>query len=149
MRLFLKACAAALLLGAAVTSCDSYKDNETPDEFVEVDKQLDGVWQLTAVERNGVDITEAMDFSQFRLHLNSDGSYELENRLPFPVRHNGVWSVDDPAHPFVLSFTENNSLGSVEVGIQYPIFEGQRRLSITHSPGCGTNSYEYLFVKSN
>ncbi len=149
MRIFLRACVAALLLGASVTSCNDYKDNETPGEFVEADKQLDGVWQLITVKRNGVDITSTMDFSKFHLHLNNDGSYSLENRLPFPVRHDGVWSVDDPAHPFVLFFTENNTLGAVEVGIQYPIFEGRRRLSVTHSPGCGDNKYEYLFVKVN
>ena len=149
MRIFIKACVAALLLGVTVTACDSYNDNETPGKFVEADNQLDGVWQLSTVKRNGVDITSTMDFSKFRLHLNADGSYKLENRLPLPVKYDGVWSVDDPTHPFVLSFTENNALGAVEVGIQYPIFDGQRRLSITHSPGCGTNSYEYNFVKVN
>ena len=78
MRIFIKACVAALLLGVTVTACDSYNDNETPSKFVEADKQLDGVWQLSTVKRNGVDITSTMDFSKFRLHLNSDGSYKLE-----------------------------------------------------------------------
>ena len=42
MRIFIKACVAALLLGVTVTACDSYNDNETPGKFVEADKQLDG-----------------------------------------------------------------------------------------------------------
>ncbi len=88
-------------------------------------------------------------FFQIRLRLNPDGSYSLENRLPFPVRHSGLWSVDDPAHPFMLSFTEDGAIGAMEVGIQYPIVNGMRQLSITHSPGCGSNKYEYLFVKAN
>lgn len=73
----------AALMGFAATSCDSYKDNETPDKFVEADKDLSGVWSLTKVMRNNVDITSTMDFSKFRLRLNPDGSYSLENRLPF------------------------------------------------------------------
>ena len=52
----------AALMGFAATSCDSYKDNETPDKFVEADKDLSGVWSLTKVMRNNVDITSTMDF---------------------------------------------------------------------------------------
>lgn len=149
MKLFLKAGVMAAVIGFAAASCDSYKDNETPDKFVEADKNLSGAWQLVKVMRNNVDITNTMDFSNFRLHLNEDGHYRLENRLPFPVRHDGIWSVDDPAVPFMLSFTEDGAIGSMEVGIQYPIVQGVRQLSITHSPGCGSNKYEYLFEKAN
>ena len=52
MKLFLKAGVMAALMGFAATSCDSYKDNETPDKFVEADKDLSGVWSLTKVMRN-------------------------------------------------------------------------------------------------
>lgn len=149
MKLFLKACAMAALAGVMAVSCDSYKDNETPDSFVEVDKDLSGSWQLSVVKRNGVDISTAMDFSKFHLVLNADGSYKLENRLPFPVTHNGLWAVDDPAHPFALIFTEDGALGDVDVTINFPNDKGVRQLSVTHSPGCGSNKYEYLFVKSN
>lgn len=148
MKLFLKACALAALTGAMAVSCDSYKDNETPDKFVEQDKNLAGVWQLKQVVRNGVDISNVMDFSVFHIYLNDDGSYKLENRLPFPVEYDGTWEVDDPAHPFMITFTENGAIGSVEVGIHFPNVQGQRQLSITHSPGCGSNSYDYLFVKA-
>jgi hypothetical protein len=72
----------------------------------------------------------------------------LENRLPFPVTTDGVWKIDDPAYPFMITFTENGSEQAVEVGIQYPIADGARRLSITHSPGCSDNKYVYLFVKA-
>ena len=148
LNLFQKACAFAALTGVMAVSCDSYKDNETPGNFVEADKDLAGVWQLTQVKRNGVDISNSMDFSAFRLHLNADGGYELENRLPFPVVDDGTWVVDDPAHPFMITFTENGALGAVEVSIHFPNVYGERQLSITHSPGCAGNSYEYLFVKA-
>lgn len=149
MKLFMKACLIAALSGAALTACDEYDDTETPDNLEEVDKNLAGVWQLQEVSRNSVDITSTFNFSQFRLHLKADGSYSFDNRLPFPVSESGVWTVDDPKHPFVLSFTENGALGAAEVGIQYPIVNGVRQLTITHSPGCGENSYIYRFLKVN
>lgn len=148
MRLLLKACALTVFVGAMAVSCDSYKDDTPDSAFVEQDKNLDGVWQLHSVKRNGIDITSSMDFSRFRLHLEPSGDYRLENRLPFPVAHDGRWSVDDPAHPFMLSFTEYDDDLTENVGIQYPIVEGKRQLSITHSPGCHTNKYEYVFVKA-
>lgn len=148
MKPFLKAFAALLLVGGTTVACDSYKDNETPDTFVEADKDLNGSWQLSVVKRNGVDITKSMDFSKFRLILNADGTYRLQNRLPFPVKHDGVWRVDDPAHPYGLIFTEDNTVGDVDVTINVSTFEGVRQLSVVHSPGCESNKYEYLFVKS-
>jgi hypothetical protein len=148
MKMILKAGLMASILAMGVTACDSYKDNETPDTFVESNKDLSGVWQLESVTRNSVDISTLMNFSKFRLHLNADGSYTLENRLPFPVAENGVWKVDDPAYPFMITFTENGATQGTDVGIQYPISNGARRLSITHSPGCSDNKYVYLFVKA-
>ena len=149
MKNILKTALVISLAGIMGVSCDSYKDVETPEELVEHDKNLSGVWQLSRVKRNSIDITDAMDFSQFRLHLNSDNSYELENRLPFPVEENGEWSVDDPTHPFQLTFREYDAQDGIDVAIQYPIVEGCRQLTITHSPGCKSNKYEYVFVKAN
>lgn len=137
---------AVLLVGLFVTSCDSYKD-DTPDSFVESDKDLAGTWQLSIVKRNKIDISESMDFSKFKLHLDGNGRYMLENRLPFPVSSDGTWAVDDPAHPFRLTFTEDGRNIPVDVSIQYPMVLGQRQLSITHSPGYIDNKYEYVFLK--
>lgn len=131
-------------------SCDSYRDTENIGVYVEADKNLAAVWQLSSVARNGVDITNQMDCGQFKLHLEENGRYSLENRLPFPVADDGVWKVDDPKHPFRLSFTEDNYYGDpVDVDILFPVVDGRRQLSITHSPGCETNKYIYVFVESN
>lgn len=131
-------------------SCDSYNDSETPDKFVEADKNLSGTWQLTGVKRNDIDISSSMEFTKFKLHLEEGGRYSLENRLPFPVREDGSWKVDNPEYPFQLTFTEDNTAGeSEEVEIRYPIVDGRRQLCITHTPGCEYNSYEYTFVKIN
>lgn len=149
MKNILKTTLAMFLTGVLATSCDSYKDTDTPDSFVEPDKNLSGVWQLSKVKRNNIDITSSMDFSQFRLYLNSDYRYELENRLPFPVETDGTWDVDDITHPFQLTFCEDDAAIGVDVAIQCPIVKGQRQLAITHSPGCESNKYEYIFVKAN
>ena len=137
-------------LGLLVVSCDSYKDKEAnPDDLVEGDKNFAGEWRIASVKRNTIDITESLkdDLPDFRLHMNADGSYRLANGMPFPVEEDGLWSVDDPKHPFVLSFTENNSVGAVDVEITYPIVKGERQMSITHFPGCDANKYEYLLVR--
>lgn len=149
MNLFMKTTLLALLGCAVLTACDDYKDSETPDQMVEADKNIAGVWQLSEVARNGVDITSTFDFAQFRLHLQPDGSYSFDNRLPFPVREAGLWTVNDIKHPLILYFTEDGSADAVDVGIQFPNVGGVRQLTITHSPGCEENVYLYRFVKVN
>lgn len=139
----------AALMSLLATACDSYSDRDMPDTLSEKDKNLAGVWQLSQVKRNSIDITSTMDFGKFLLHLNPDNSYELEHRYPFPVSKDGTWTVDDPAHPFQLSFKEGDADRPVDVAIQYPIVQGTRQLTITHSPGCYRNKYEYIFVKVN
>lgn len=125
-------------------SCDSFKDDEY-DDYREESKNIDGTWRLKTVSRNGIDITGAMDFSQFRLNLNEDGSYTIDNYLPFVVKKEGQWAVDDPQYPFNLTLRENGSNENVTVKIKYPIANGSRILSITLSPGCYSNSYQYVF----
>ena len=150
MKYKMKVYALAAMTALLAVSCDSYKDPENPDKLVEADKNVSGTWQLTKVKRNSVDISEQMDFTKFKLHLEESGRYSLENRLPFPVSTDGFWEVDDPTSPFSLSFNEDDVLGDpVTVEISYPIVDGRRQLTITHSPGCNLNSYEYVFVKSN
>lgn len=61
------------------------------------------MWQLTTVSRNGTDITDVMDFSQFKIHLKKDGNYSIENYLPFVVRHDGKWNVDDAYFHFTFT----------------------------------------------
>lgn len=133
------------LLGMMV-GCDTFKD-EYPSKLSESVKLLDGTWQLKTVLRNGTDITNAMDFSKFHVILRQDSTYVLENYLPFVVKNNGKWKVDDASYPFHLSFTETNSSNAVTSEIQYPIVNGERQISFTLSPGCASNIYTYVFVR--
>lgn len=139
----------AILFGllGIVSACETFKDEITPDTFVEVPKQLDGKWQLKTVVRNGTDITDVMDFSQFQLIMNKDSTYTIENYLPFLVKKNGKWKTDDPTYPFFLTFQEEGSLNEAKTEITYPIVQGKRHITLTISPGCSSNSYVYSFEK--
>lgn len=128
------------------SACDMFKDNEI-HEYAETIKHIDGVWQLTSVNRNGVDITQTMDFTQFRLNLNEDGTYSIDNYLPFAVKQNGTWKVDDPQYPFNLIMKEDGSTGEVTIKLKYPIVEGKRKISVSVSPGCFRNTYQYVLER--
>ena len=130
-----------------MTACDTFNDDFSADSYSEAPKEVSGIWQLTGVTRNGSDISDEMDFSQFKLHLNGDNSYTLENYLPFVVEGNGTWTVDDPLYPFSLTFQEEEGGDPVKVEISYPIVKGKRNITLTLSPGCYSNSYVYSFVK--
>ena len=110
--------AIALLTTLLVTSCDTFSAPADPDKNTEQVKDISGTWQLTTV------------------------SY-----LPFVVRHNGTWKVDDIYYPFRLYFTEDGTTEQASTDILFPITNGERNIVITHSPGCGSNTYTYVFKK--
>ena len=132
-------------LAVAVSSCDTFKDEITPESYSEVAKNINANWQLSAVSRNGVDITDMMDFTRFHIVLNEDNTYKIENYLPFIVKGNGSWSVDDPIYPFHLFFKENGTETEIKTLIGFRTVNGKRQMSITLSPGCHTNKYIYTF----
>ena len=133
----------------SITSCSSFEDATDPYNVSEAVKDLSGKWLLKKVTRNNVEITNEMDFSQFTLNLNVDGTYSISNYLPFVVQDTGSWTTDNPAFPFLLSFKQNNTAKSVDVQLHYPIINGARALSITLSPGCYSNTYTYTLERIN
>jgi hypothetical protein len=147
MRISLKNIFFIVLLLCIASACNKFKDNSSSEVVPESTKQIDGEWQLSTVTRNGTDITSAMDFSAFHLILNSDSTYTLVDRMPFIVKKDGKWSVDDPKYPFHLTFTESGSGNGVTTEIKYPVVEGKREISLTLSPGCHSNTYIYVFKK--
>ena len=110
-----------------------------------IPKDIDGNWQLVSVLRNGTDITDYMDFKRFHVLLNKDNTYKLNNYLPFIVKNDGTWNVDDPIYPFHLILKEEGSEKEVKTEIGFLTVDGQRRLTITLSPGCYSNKYVYTF----
>ena len=59
----------------------------------------------------------------------------------------GTWKVDDIYYPFRLYFTEDGATEQASTDILFPITNGERNIVITHSPGCGSNTYTYVFKK--
>lgn len=141
-RLFLAVAAVAL-----ATSCSTFSDDSNPYEVSESAKNLSGTWKLQTVTRNGIDITKSMDFTRFQLRLNDDGTYSIQNYLPFVVSGEGKWAVNDPQHPMQLSFQENGTSEAVNLEFSYPVVNGQRSISITLSPGCHSNVYVYTLYR--
>lgn len=145
MRLNMQFVIGAFLTLTMISSCDTFIDEITPDSYSETIKHVDGNWRLFTVSRNGIDITEYMDFSRFHIVLNKDNTYEIKNYLPFIVKGNGTWSVDDPQFPFHLIFREDGADKTVETEIGFLTVNGERQLTIKLSPGCHTNTYVYTF----
>jgi len=58
-----------------------------------------------------------------------------------------TWKVDDIYYPFRLYFTEDGATEQASTDILFPITNGERNIVITHSPGCGSNTYTYVFKK--
>ena len=131
-----------------LSSCSQFNDDSNPFEISEAVKDVSGVWKLKAVTRNNIDITSEMDFTKFALRMNSNGTYELENYLPFVVERNGTWKTDDPQFPFRLSFLEQGAANSVDVDFNFPVTNGLRSLQITLSPGCASNVYTYTLERT-
>lgn len=138
-----------VLAGGIFASCSTFSDDTDPYGAVEGLKDLSGAWKIENVTRNNIDITRSVDFSQFTLHLLADGTYHIENYLPFVVRQNGTWGIDDPQYPFNLSFKENGQAENMTVELKYPISNGERKLFITLSPGCSSNKYVYQLIRTS
>jgi hypothetical protein len=122
--------------------------NKEKELLVEVPKSIDGKWQIVKASRNGVDITEAMDFSQFRIHFLNDNTYQMENYIPFIVKADGKWSLDDPQYPFRITFLPTGQTEPLVTQLNFPTVNGKRQIRLSFSPGCSANTYEYILEKA-
>ena len=122
-----------ILIVSGLVACNAFSDSTDPYAATEALKD--------------VDITKEMDFTQFALHMNSDGTFHIDNYLPFVVERDGVWSIDDARHPQRITFQETGVQGDVQADFSYPIVEGRRSLSINLSPGCDKNKYTYTMER--
>ena len=138
---------AAMAVAAMMVACSTFADDTNPYAVEEAMKDMSGTWRLKTVTRNGINITQQMDFSRFRLILDADGTYSIRNYLPFVVKTDGTWRVNDPQHPMLLTLKEEGEAEGIDLDFTYPVVDGSRALSITLSPGCHTNSYVYSFYR--
>lgn len=134
------------LLICFASACNEFKST-APATSEEAVKEINGTWKIVQATRNGADITALMDFTQFRIQFNSDGTYTIQNYLPFVVQSNGTWNLDDPQYPFNLNLTESDSGVTLATPFNYPVVNGVRRIVMSFSPGCQNNIYTYLFEK--
>lgn len=114
----------------------------------EAPKNISGSWKILKATRNGTDITNAFDFTQFRVKFDSTGNYTIVNRVPFLVNTNGTYSLDDPAYPFRITFTPQGG-SAVATSFNYITTAGVRQLNLTFVPGCELNAYIYTLEKDN
>jgi hypothetical protein len=136
-----------LLFLIGLGACDKFDSASV--EFTEVPKDISGTWKIVQVTRNGTDVTGLMDFSKFRINFKEDNSYTIDNYLPFLVKTNGTWSLDDPQYPFNIVFKESTAEESLVHGFYYPVVNGYRQISLSFSPGCANNIYTYIFAKES
>lgn len=115
--------------------------------FQEPVKDITGSWEIVKLTRNGEDLTSRIDLSKFRLVFNKDSTYSFEGKFPFVVSQPGTYSLDNPQYPFYISFTTKDKTIRDTLNFVYPIVNGQRQISLNISPGCSSNTYNYVFEK--
>jgi len=136
----------SLFFGITVlSSCEKDLSAGFTDETV---KDITGKWKIVALSRNGEDLTERMDLSKFRIVFNADGTYTLEDRFAFIVDGPGTYSLSDPQYPFALILTPQ-SQPEAQAKFQFPVVKGKRQVSLTMSPGCSGNTYQFNFEREN
>lgn len=133
------------LLVSMLSSCESFRDS-TDYSTEEFDKNLSGSWFISRVSRNGLDITKAMDFSAFTIKFDENKTYKIENYLPFIVRKNGTWNIDDPQYPSQLTFQEEGGT-KANASFEYVIDKGEREIIVSFVPGCHSNIYTYVLKR--
>jgi hypothetical protein len=136
-----------LITLVAIMSCVMSCDDET-DPVQEAPKELDGSWKIVKVFRNEVDISTSLDLSNFRINFKDDGTYTIENYLPFIVRGDGTFSLDDPQYPFRITFREAATQEALSTDLTYPVVLGKRQIHLSFSPGCVNNQYEYVLEEA-
>ena len=138
----------SLFLMLAVWSCNMFNEDSLTSGNQEVSLDTSGSWKIVKVTRNGTDITNAMDFTKFRLNLNKDGMFSIDNYLPFVVKKtSGKWAIDDPVFPFRLFFYDANGSDEIIANLNYPVSNWKRQIILTFSTGCVSNTYSYVFER--
>nr|WP_321412228.1 DUF5004 domain-containing protein [uncultured Carboxylicivirga sp.] len=133
-----------LLIFSAI-SCDLFEEDEMI--YTESNKNITGTWQIAEAYRNDVNITDMMDFTKFQIRFNQDETYTMTNYLPFVVKKEGNYSLDDPKYPFHIVFLQSGEGSELKSALSYSVVDAERQIGLTFSPGCGSNSYTYILTK--
>jgi hypothetical protein len=134
-----------LLVSLTILSCKDEVAAIVTDESV---KDVTGTWKIVSLTRNGEELVTRMDLSKFKVTFKADGTYTLVDKLAFVVSGPGTYRLNDPQYPYSLILIEQNKTPQI-VKFQFPVIEGKRQLSLTMSPGCTGNTYQYNFKREN
>jgi len=134
-----------LLATSTLFSCKDEVAAVIADESV---KDITGTWKVVSLSRNGEELSQRIDLSKFRITFKQDGTYTLQDKLAFAVSGAGSYKLNDPQYPYSVVLTEQGKTAK-SVKFQFPVIEGKRQMSLTLSPGCTGNTYQYNFVKEN
>lgn len=132
-------------LGVLLLSSCEEEASLLKDESV---KDIAGTWKIVSLTRNGEDLTQRIDLSKFRLVFNADGTYAMQDKMAFVTDKPGTYKLGDPQYPFSLVLTPQGQ-EETKIKFQFPVIEGKRQLSLTLSPGCASNTYQYNFAREN
>ena len=145
--------AIVILLAGCVLFAASCKTENMVPVVNESVKNIDGTWKIASATLNGTDILNTIPDDM--THLSgfgvtfTGGKYTLTNPIPFIVDTDGTYTFNDPQYPFDISFTPTGATTAVKSTFQFPVVQGQRRVTLTFSPGCSKNTYVYTLKKDN
>ncbi len=135
-----------LLLGTVLLlSCKNEVADLIKDEPV---KDISGTWKIVSLSRNGEELASRIDLSKFRITFNTDGTYTLTDKMAFTVDGPGSYELNDSQYPSGLIMTQKGK-SPEKMTFQFPVVAGKRQLSLTLSPGCTGNTYQYNFAREN
>ncbi|WP_245893035.1 DUF5004 domain-containing protein [Parapedobacter indicus] len=139
----------AVLLAFGLTALSSCEDGISNVSTAEAAKDITGSWKVVQLTRNGEDLSERLDLTDFRIDFNPDGTYTLAEQLPFIANAPGTYSLSDPQYPFALILRPEGVQEDVVARFQFPVVEGERQLSLSFSLGCESNVYQFNFEREN
>jgi hypothetical protein len=145
--------AARILLAGCMLFAASCKTENLVPKVNESVKNIDGTWKIASATLNGTDILNTIPDDM--THLSGfgitfkEGKYTLTNPIPFIVDTDGTFKFNDPQYPFDIRFTPTGTNTEVKSTFQFPVVQGQRRVTLTFSPGCSKNVYIYTLKKDN
>ncbi|MFD0793068.1 DUF5004 domain-containing protein [Mucilaginibacter litoreus] len=140
----------AFMLALLIMGMASCKTEKMVPNVTESNKEINGTWAIVSATQNGselINLPDAMThLSGFRITF-TDGKYTIQNPVPFIVSTDGEYTFNDPQYPFDITFKASEAASAVKSSFIFPVVQGERRVTLTFSPGCEKNIYKYTLKK--
>ena len=143
---------AALGILIYILSVAACKTDKLVPEATESNKSINGTWVIASATQNGLELINLPNgmthLADFKITF-TDGKYTIENPVPFMVATNGQYKFNDPQYPFDISLTADGSQTPVKSTFLTPTVNGDKRITLTFSPGCDKNLYKYTLKRTH